>query len=110
MKTHTLAAAVAAGTLLLTGCGASVSSGTVVDKRYEDAYTWYTTQCLPTANNACGSSMQVPHYEPEHWVLTLENCELRKDSSDDCPRGDVYVDPRTYDEVQLGDDFGGETR
>lgn len=95
-----------AAVLALAACGASVDQGEVTDKYYEEAHTYYVTECLmvPTSNG--GTRCQpytAQRYEPEHYVITLTNCDLRESSADDCPSERHYVDPGTYERTQVGD-------
>lgn len=92
-----------AALLALAACGPDVNSGEVTDKYYEEAYTWYLSQCMPVGQNACGTTIMVPQYEPEHYVITLTNCDLRESSADECPSERHYVDPGTYADAELGD-------
>lgn len=75
--------------ICLAACGGP-SSGTVVEKDHDAAYT-YTTYIWV-------NKVMVPqnNYVPESWSILVENSE---------EKGWVSVDEDTFDELELGDYF-----
>lgn len=114
--------------LLVTGCGHSITSGTVIDKRYVPARDWETTEptimYIPVTNyrtvcstvnkqTQCRSQAytdmqmrivgyhQERHHENEYWVLTLRDSE-----SDDT--GDVRVSKERFNSISIGSTYNTE--
>ncbi|QJD51766.1 hypothetical protein SEA_ASHTON_27 [Microbacterium phage Ashton] len=87
-----LLALVAIGLLTLTGCGSSISTGTITGKTHSPAYVVSTTICTPVGKTTvCTPSTQ---YYPESWHFSLVNGD---------EEGYVYVDVDTYDNYDVGD-------
>ena len=102
-------AALLATGAILAGCGTSVTEGRVADKYYSAPYTYYVTMCFGyDSKGLCTIWMPVPFEEPEHWVITLENCDLKESGDDTCPSERWYVDQATYDSLDLGEFYDAE--
>lgn len=103
----------AAGLAVLTaaGCGTPITSGTIIGRDYEPAYTSiylqpnYTEICTPSASggSTCTSELAgftpIPIYHPESWELLI-----RPDHADGGKRkpGWVDTDAYGYDHAQIG--------
>lgn len=125
MRARALLAVAVCAALALTGCGKSVTSGTVIEKRYEAARDWTTQeptyinvpvtrtrQSCSTVNKQTQCTTQTYtdyqytfvgwhteyHHKDQRWVLTL------KDSEGDT--GEVTVDQTTYDRMERGSQYG----
>lgn len=125
MRARVLLTVAVCAALALTGCGKSVTSGTVIDKRYEAARDWTTqeptymtvpVQRVKTSCNTVNKQTKCStytttdyeyrmvgwhteyHHKDQQWVLTL------KDSEGDT--GEVTVDQTTYDRMERGSQYG----
>lgn len=93
MKIRTI---LAAGLLaLLAGCGASLTSGYVVDKRYNEASQWLEMKCVAYDDTGqCKTRMPVWHDVPESWEICVEQ-NNEQDWWD--------VDQATFNQTNIGD-------
>lgn len=128
MKIKLVALAVFILALVLTGCGKSVTSGTVIKKDFVAAHDWTTqdptyvalpvtkskTSCTGSGKTkSCSSSSYTDyvrtfvgwhtsyHHAADKWTLTL------KDKDGDT--GVVEVDVLTYNHEEIGSQYGTAT-
>lgn len=94
-----MAAMVAASALLLTACSA-ISSGTITEKTYHEAYSYITMQCTAyNTNGTCMVTVPITQYVDESFSFSIID---GKDT------GWVYVTETEYHAYEVGDWYGEE--
>ena len=103
MRKITLPAAVAVAAVL-TGCGMfpePVTSGTVVEKEYEEAYTetGYRQECYGSSKDGTKYCFDVPDdtYHPECYEFDLK--------AEDGRMGEVCVTAEEYERYEVGEQY-----
>ncbi|QDP44841.1 hypothetical protein SEA_ARAXXI_22 [Microbacterium phage Araxxi] len=80
--------------LVLTGCS-SISQGYVTGKEHQPGFYYFVQQCVGyNTNGTCRQWMPVQMYQPERWILHLQEDE---------DTGWVNVTVEVYDEYDVGD-------
>jgi hypothetical protein len=89
--------------VLLTGCGSSISAGTITDKVIEPESTWVQMICAGyNKDGMCISQVPIIHTDDEDYRFDI------KDQDGDT--GYVYVSYGTFESYQIGDYYNDEQR
>jgi hypothetical protein len=90
---------------LFCGCGETITSGTVIGKRYYPARTeTYTTYTRLDIDDDGNNDIKIPHVNtiqvPENWTITFSRRVDDKDIS-----RTVDVDKETYNDYKIGEQY-----
>jgi hypothetical protein len=96
-----VAALVLAGALTTCGEDNVLTSGTIIEKEYDDPDTWWSTQCVVYKNGLCQVSVPVQNTDPPRWSIRIKGNH----------NGDIVtewhsVDPTEYNSLSVGDTWG----
>lgn len=101
MKKLLAAGAALLTVLVLSGCGSSISEGTVTSKDYDPEYQYITMQCMSyNKDGMCTVQIPVTHTYPESWTLNLRDGDKE---------GYVNVSPGEYESYKVGDHYPQES-
>lgn len=93
-----------AGAMLLLSACSPITSGTVVDKNYEPDSIYYTSECVPTGQSACGYTRMVEHYNPESWRLKVKP-DSSSGNNGSTKEKWVEVSESKYESTKIGDHY-----
>lgn len=91
--------AIVAAVFILSGCSASISEGTVVNKTHEDGYYYTTMMCsVYDKNGFCTSYVPIQNYNPESWEITISG----KDDEGSTVTANYSVSESRYETIEIG--------
>lgn len=83
--------------VFLSGCSSNIESGIVVNKYYEDDYTYVT--CIPVGKTI----IPITHYMPDSYKIEIRS--EYPDSDGEYETAVIEVSAEEYNDIEIGDEW-----